>query len=302
MAQTSSYGDGSPWPERPYFRLELPSGRTLDTEARPLVMGVLNVTPDSFSDGGRFYTHRAAVEHARAMCAEGADIIDVGGESTRPGSEPVSVQEEIDRTLPVIRELVGQVDVPVSIDTQKSAVAEPALDAGAELINDVSALRTDPDMAALAADRGAPVVLMHMQGTPRTMQRDPTYEEVVCAVIGWLRQRMDCALEAGIGKEKLIVDPGFGFGKALGHNLELLRRLHEFHSLGRPLMVGTSRKSMLGMILDLPVEERLFGTLATLACAALAGCHVVRVHDVRPAREVMQVCEAIRRGIDFENG
>ncbi len=297
MAETH----GKPWTDRPAFRLRLPSGVVLDTSDRPLVMGILNVTPDSFSDGGQFYDHSAAVEHARAMCASGADIVDIGGESTRPGSEPVSTEEEINRTCPVIREVAPEVDVPISIDTQKCAVAETALDAGAEIINDVSALRTDPDLAALAADRDLPVVLMHMQGTPRTMQKDPTYDEVVRDVMRWLEERIEYAVQAGIAEERLIVDPGFGFGKTLGHNLELLRRLHELHALGRPLMVGTSRKSMLGMILDAPPEKRLHGTLATVAAAVLAGCHLVRVHDVGPAMDVVRVCEAIRRGIDFQN-
>ena len=292
---------GKPWTARPAFRLRLPSGVVLDTSDRPLVMGILNVTPDSFSDGGQFYDHSAAVEHARAMRASGADILDIGGESTRPGSKPVSIEEEINRTCPVIQEVAPEVDVPISIDTQKCAVAEAALDAGAEIINDVSALRTDPDLAALAADRDVPVVLMHMQGTPRTMQENPTYDEVVRDVMRWLEERIEYAVQAGIAEERLIVDPGFGFGKTLGHNLELLRRLHELHALGRPLMVGTSRKSMLGMILDAPPEERLSGTLATVAAAVLAGCHVVRVHDVGPAMDAVRVCEAIRRGIDFEN-
>lgn len=292
---------GKPWTDRPAFRLRLPSGVVMDTSDRPLVMGILNVTPDSFSDGGQFYDHSAAVEHARAMRASGADILDIGGESTRPGSKPVSIEEEINRTCPVIQEVAPEVDVPISIDTQKCAVAEAALDAGAEIINDVSALRTDPDLAALAADRDVPVVLMHMQGTPRTMQENPTYDEVVRDVMRWLEERIEYAVQAGIAEERLIVDPGFGFGKTLGHNLELLRRLHELHALGRPLMVGTSRKSMLGMILDAPPEERLSGTLATVAAAVLAGCHVVRVHDVGPAMDAVRVCEAIRRGIDFEN-
>mgnify|MGYP006281357945 FL=1 len=292
---------GKPWTDRPAFRLRLPSGVVMDTSDRPLVMGILNVTPDSFSDGGQFYDHSAAVEHARAMRASGADILDIGGESTRPGSKPVSIEEEINRTCPVIQEVAPEVDVPISIDTQKCAVAEAALDAGAEIINDVSALRTDPDLAALAADRDVPVVLMHMQGTPRTMQENPTYDEVVRDVMRLLEERIEYAVQAGIAEERLIVDPGFGFGKTLGHNLELLRRLHELHALGRPLMVGTSRKSMLGMILDAPPEERLSGTLATVAAAVLAGCHVVRVHDVGPAMDAVRVCEAIRRGIDFEN-
>lgn len=290
-----------PWFERPPCRIALPSGRVLDTAARPLVVGVLNVTPDSFSDGGRFAARSEAVEQGRRMCAEGADLIDVGGESTRPGSEPVCADAEIARVLPVIEELTAEADVPISIDTRKAQVAAAALDAGAEIINDVSALRTDPDMAALAAERGVPVVFVHMQGSPRTMQKNPAYREVVADVKAWLGERIEAATAAGIAPQRIIVDPGFGFGKTLGHNLELLRRLRELHELGRPLLVGTSRKSMLGAILDVPTGQRLYGTLATLASAVLSGCHMVRVHDVLPALQVVKVCEAIVRGIRYED-
>lgn len=291
-----------PWTPRPEFHLPLPSGDVLDMTPRPLVMGILNVTPDSFSDGGRFFETTSAARHGREMRAAGADIIDIGGESTRPGSEPVDAEEEKHRVIPVIEELAHEVDVPISIDTQKSEVAEAALDAGAQIVNDVSALRTDPDLAALVAEREVPLILMHMQGRPRNMQRNPTYEEVVEDICDWLQERIEYAVEQGIDREALVVDPGFGFGKTLQHNLELLRRLHEFHQLGRPVVVGTSRKSMLGMILDRPEDERLHGTLATVATAVLAGCHIVRVHDVQPALDVVEVCEAVRRGIDFRNG
>jgi dihydropteroate synthase len=286
----------APWCERPACRLELPSGRVLDPAQRALVMGVLNVTPDSFSDGGRFDSPARAVAHAREMAAQGADVIDVGGESTRPGSEAVTAEEELRRVLPVIEELAPELDVPISIDTQKARVAAAALEAGAQMINDVSALRTDPAMAPLAARTGAPIVLMHMQGAPKTMQKDPTYREVVSDVIAWLGARVEWAVAAGIAADRLIVDPGFGFGKTLRHNLELLRRLGELHGLGCPLLVGTSRKSMLGTILNAPGDRRLHGTLATVACAVMAGCHIVRVHDVQPALEVVKVCEAVRRG------
>ncbi len=292
----------APWPQRPPFRIGLPSGRALDMAARPLVMGILNVTPDSFSDGGEFLDREAAVEQGRRMRAEGADLIDVGGESTRPGSEPVSAEEEMERVIPVIMELAAEPGAPISTDTQKARVAAAALEAGAEIINDVSALRTDPEMAPLAAEADVPLVLMHMQGTPRTMQENPTYEEVVDDVTHWLSERVEHAVECGVARERIIVDPGFGFGKRLGHNLELLRRLHELHSLGRPVLAGTSRKSMLGTILGVPAQERLNGTLATVAAAVLAGCHMVRVHDVRPALEVVRVCEAIRRGERCEDG
>jgi len=228
------------------------------------------------------------------MAAAGADVIDVGGESTRPGSEPVSAAEEKRRVLPVIKELVGSIHVPLSIDTQKAEVAAAALEAGAQIINDVSALRTDPEMAPLAAERGAPVCLMHMQGTPKTMQQNPTYAEVVSEVKAWLGRRVAFALEAGIARESILVDPGFGFGKTPQH---LLRRLHELHELGCPVLVGTSRKSTIGVVLDAPAEERLYGTLATVACAVMSGCHMVRVHDVKPALEVVLVCEAVRQGM-----
>ncbi len=296
MPQSDHIATDAPWRPRPLFRLDLPSGGALDMGPRPLVMGILNVTPDSFSDGDCFFALANAVEHGRQMVLEGADIIDVGGESTRPGSDALPPEEEKNRVLPIIKELAAEVRVPISIDTQKAEVAEAALDAGAQIINDVSALRTDPDMAAVAAERGAPVVLMHMHGEPKSMQKDPVYGDVVGEVRDWLAERIEHAVSCGISEDRLIVDPGFGFGKRLEHNLELLRCLHELHGLGRPVMVGTSRKSMLGMILDVPADERLAGTLATVACAAMSGCHMVRVHDVRPALEVVKVCEAVRQG------
>lgn len=261
-------------------------------------MGILNVTPDSFSDGGLYLAPDSAVEHALRMADEGADILDVGGESTRPGSEPVSGDEELRRVVPVVRALSEQCNVPVSIDTQKATVARAALEAGAQIVNDVSALRADAHMAAVAAESGAPVILMHMQGTPRNMQDSPVYGDVVADVKAWLAERMNAAEEAGIARNQLIVDPGFGFGKKLGHNVEILRRLHEFHELGAPLLVGTSRKSMVGALLGVGPEERLHGTLGTVACAVLSGCHILRVHDVKPALEVVEVCEAVRRGIN----
>jgi len=302
MASRGARRGSGPWPDRPAFSIRLASGRTLDTRPRPLIMGVLNVTPDSFSDGGRYATTGEAIEQGRRLSAEGADIIDVGGESTRPGSEPVPVEVELERVVPVVRELAQELRTPISIDTQKARVAEAALEAGAEMINDVSALRSDPAMAALAASSGAAVVLMHMQGDPKTMQLRPHYGEVVGEVADWLAERVEAAVSAGVKRDRLLVDPGFGFGKTLGHNLELLRRLGELHRLGLPVVAGTSRKSMIGAILDRPVQERLNGTLATVACAVLAGCHVVRVHDVAPTLEVVKVCEAVRRGIDYDNG
>jgi dihydropteroate synthase len=288
------------WHPRPPFSIPLPCGKRLDTAPRALVMGILNVTPDSFSDGGLFFSPDAAVKHALELVAQGADILDVGGESTRPGSEPVTAEEEKRRVVPVIEALAAETDVPVSIDTQKAEVAEAALKAGAQMINDVSALRTDAEMAPLAAERGTPVCLMHMLGTPRTMQQNPTYREVVSDVLEWLKERVAFAVESGIGRERLLVDPGFGFGKTPQHNLELVRRLHEFHALGCALLIGPSRKSTLGVVLNASSGERLYGTVAMVACAVMAGCHVVRVHDVKPALDVVRTCEAVRRGITWE--
>ncbi len=297
VTEASVSNSAGPWHERPPCRIRFPSGAVLDTGPRALVIGVLNVTPDSFSDGGRFLVRERAAEHGRQMADAGADIVDIGGESTRPGSEPVSAAEEKRRVVPVIEELAAEIGVPISIDTQKAQVAAAALDAGAQMINDVSALRTDPDMALLAAEREVPVCLMHMLGTPKTMQVNPTYRDVVGEIVGWLAGRLEAALEAGIGRERIFVDPGFGFGKTHQHNLEVLRRLHELHALGCPVLVGTSRKSTIGAVLRVESDRRLHGTLASVACAVMAGCHAVRVHDVAPAMDAVLVCEAIRQGI-----
>ena len=300
MSDTTSSPPPAPWQKRPPCTLELPSGTVLDTAARPLVMGVLNVTPDSFSDGGRFFRPDLAAQRAREMEEVGADIIDVGGESTRPGSEPVSAKEEMRRVIPVVEELAAESTTPVSIDTQKAEVAREALRKGAQIINDVSGLRSDPDMAALAAESGVPVCLMHMQGTPRTMQKAPTYDDVVSDVIGWLERRIAHAEEAGIARAKIFADPGFGFGKTVRHNLEIMRRLHEFQRLDCPVMIGTSRKSTLGKILGAQADDRLYGTLGSVASAVLSGCHMVRVHDPGPALDVVRVCEAIRQGMEWQ--
>lgn len=300
MAQDKPAVGHGPWSARPGWRVVLPNGGILDTAGRALVMGVLNVTPDSFSDGGLFLDRDVAVERGLAMAGEGADVLDVGGESTRPGSETTSPEAEKARVLPVIEALAARTRVPISIDTRNLAVAAEALDAGAEIINDVSAMRTSPEIGALAAGRGAVVCLMHMQGTPGTMQARPTYGEVVREVCDWLAGRVEAALRAGVPKERIIVDPGFGFGKTPRHNLELLRRLQEFHALGCAVMVGTSRKSTIGAILGgAGPGERLYGTLATVACAVMAGCHMVRVHDVGPARDVVATCEAVRLGMGW---
>ncbi|HAF70698.1 MAG: Dihydropteroate synthase [Acetothermia bacterium 64_32] len=272
------------------------SWRDLEGEGRVLIMGILNVTPDSFSDGGRFLSPDAAVERALVMEGEGADIIDIGGESSRPGAEPVSVEEELGRVLPVLERLRGRLRIPISIDTTKAEVAEAALRAGASIVNDISALRFDPAMAPLVAEFGAGLVLMHMLGTPKTMQQSPHYDDVVREVRGFLAERAQYAQSQGIPREAIAVDPGIGFGKTVEHNLELLRRLPELVELGFPVLVGPSRKSFIGAILDLPVEERLEGTLAACAVAVVRGADILRVHDVRQVRRAADLAWHLRRG------
>jgi dihydropteroate synthase len=259
------------------------------------LMGIVNVTPDSFSDGGLFLDAEDAVAHGRALAAEGADILDVGGESTRPGAEAVSAQEELMRVEPVVAALAGHdgPGVPVSIDTSKRAVAEAALDAGAAIVNDVTALRADPDLATLCAERGCEVVLMHMLGDPRTMQDDPRYDDVVDDVKAFLAARIEFATSQGVAEERIWVDPGIGFGKTGDHNLELLRRLAELRELGRPIVVGTSRKSFIGKLTGAPVEKRLGGSVASNVLAYANGADVLRVHDVRPLREALTTAAAI---------
>ncbi|MGQ9582947.1 MAG: dihydropteroate synthase [Thermoplasmatota archaeon] len=268
--------------------------RVLRLGERTHIMGVLNVTPDSFSDGGRFLDPERAVERGVRMAEEGADIIDVGGESTRPGAPPVPASVEMRRVLPVVRALAQKVRVPISVDTVKPEVARAALEAGAGMINDVSGLRRR-EMAALAASSGAPVVLMHMRGTPRTMQLDPVYGDVVGEIHRFFRRRMELAAGEGIDTERVILDPGIGFGKTVEHNLELLARLGEFRGLGRPLLVGVSRKSFLGKLLDLPVGERLEGSLAAAVAAVLNGATIIRAHDVRESVRAVRVADAILR-------
>ncbi len=277
---------------RTTFRLDC-RGTTLEIGPRTLVMGIVNVTPDSFSDGGQFLDTAAAVAHAEQLVEEGADILDIGGESTRPGAEPVDPETESRRVVPVIEALASKVRVPISIDTSKAIVARRALEAGASIINDVTALRADPEMRTVAAHSGVPVILMHMKGTPRTMQQNPTYDDLMGEIIGHLRASMAIAIRAGVKEEQLIVDPGIGFGKTLAHNLEIMRRLAELRSLGRPILIGTSRKSMIGAILDVPPPQRLFGTAATLAFGIQRGAHVLRVHDVRPAVHVARMTDAM---------
>jgi dihydropteroate synthase len=256
------------------------------------LMGVVNVTPDSFSDGGLYLEPEAAIEHGEQLVRDGADILDVGGESTRPGAEEVGAGEEIARTEPVVADLTG-LGHTVSIDTSKLAVAEAALDAGATIVNDVTALRGDPEIAALCAERDATLVLMHMQGTPRTMQDDPTYDDVVEDVRAFLAERIEAAVAAGVAEERIWVDPGIGFGKTLEHNLELLRRLGELRGLGRPILVGTSRKSFIGKVDGSGADERIGGTIASSVLAAAEGADVLRVHDVAEVAQATRVAAAI---------
>jgi dihydropteroate synthase len=271
-------------------------GRVLPTSSRCLVMGVVNVTPDSFADGGRYLDRRAAVAHGLALAAEGADLLDVGGESTRPGATGVEEAIELDRVLPVIEELAAATDVPVSVDTRKAAVARAALAAGAAIVNDVSAGRDDPDLLGVAAEAGAPLVLMHMQGTPATMQDNPQYHDVLAEVEAFLQERCDAAEAAGVAPDALVVDPGIGFGKRDEHNYALLGGLARLTRLGHPLLVGTSRKGFIGRALDLPVEERLEGTAATVVWAVERGARIVRVHDVAPMVRTVRMTEALLAG------
>jgi dihydropteroate synthase len=257
-------------------------------------MGVLNVTPDSFSDGGRYHEPEAGVDHALAMIEQGADLIDIGAESSRPGSDPVEEEEEIRRLLPVITAVCRQVSIPVSVDTTKAGVAQRALDAGAAIVNDISALRFDPLMGQVVAKASAGLVLMHMQGTPKSMQRDPQYRDVVAEVRQFFIERLKTAEDVGIDPEQILLDPGFGFGKNVAHNLTLLMQLDQFSALGRPMVVGVSRKAFLGQVLDRQVGERLMGTAAAVAVAVLRGARIVRVHDVGPMRDVVRMVEAIR--------
>jgi dihydropteroate synthase len=269
--------------------------RVFDCGERTLVMGVLNVTPDSFSDGGRFFGPVLATRHAVQMVADGADIVDVGGESTRPGSDAVPAAEEMRRVLPVIERLVEEIPgVPISIDTRKPEVAAAALEAGASIVNDVSAGRS-PGMFDVVRGAGAAMVLMHMKGEPKTMQEQPRYEDVVGEVRGFLHERVEAAGFAGIDAARMAVDPGIGFGKDLQHNLVLMRHLDALLDLGRPVLVGPSRKRFIGALLDLPESERVEGTAGAVAWLVARGAHVVRVHDVKEMVRVVRVVDAIAR-------
>lgn len=260
-------------------------------------MGVLNVTPDSFSDGGRYMDAAAAVDHAAAMVEQGADILDVGGESTRPGSAGVAPEEQVRRVLPVIEGIRKRLPVVISIDTTSGRVAEAAVKSGANLINDISGGIADPELLPAAGRLGVPVVLMHMKGTPATMQENPTYSDVVAEVRAYLGGRVRAAVAAGVREDRILIDPGIGFGKTVAQNLELLRRMREFLDLGRPLLIGTSRKGFIGQITGEPVpDRRLFGTAATVAWSVANGAAVVRVHDVREMAQVVRTTLAIQTG------
>jgi dihydropteroate synthase len=283
--------------KRKAFRLKLFS-RSLPLGKRTIVMGVLNVTPDSFSDGGKLLDVKSAVRHALAMQRDGADIIDIGAESTRPGSAGISAAEELRRLLPVLQALRGKLKIPISVDTQKPEVAEAALRAGAEIVNDISGLRTDSRLAEVAAKLSAPLILMHMRGTPRTMQKQPFARNVMRDVVSGLRKSIARARKYGVPCSQIVIDPGIGFGKSFAQNYELLARLPELAKLGYPLMVGTSRKGFLGATLakhgkPAPAEERIWGTAAAVAASILNGAHIVRVHDVAEMKQVARVADAM---------
>jgi dihydropteroate synthase len=257
-------------------------------------MGAINITPDSFSDGGLYLEPERAVDLALEMVAQGVDIIDIGGESTRPGSRGVDAEEELRRIIPVIRGITAQTDTLLSVDTRKARVAREALEAGCQIVNDVTALRFDSEMARVAARHGAVIVLMHMRGTPETMQRDIRYESLISQIIAYLRESIGLAEKAGIDRERIVIDPGIGFGKTVDHNLAVIKHLYQFRILGQPILIGTSRKSFIGKILDLEVDQREEGTLASVVASILHGAHIVRVHNVRNAVRAARIADAVR--------
>ena len=278
----------------PTFHLRGP-GLDLSIGPRALLMGILNITPDSFSDGGLFLKTDEAIRRAEALAEEGADLLDIGGESSRPGADPVPAEEEIRRVIPVIERLAKRLTIPISIDTVKADVARRALAAGARIVNDISALRFDPEMTSLVAREGVPVVLMHMLGTPKIMQAHPVYADVVLEIRDFFETRIQWAERSGISRDRIVLDPGIGFGKTTGHNLEILSRLGEFVTIGQPLLIGPSRKSFIGQVLGLPVEERGEGTAAAVAIGVLNGASIIRVHDVKAIGRVVRMVEAMKR-------
>lgn len=294
---------------RKVFHLEW-AGRRLELGRRTCIMGIVNVTPDSFSDGGRFLRHEAAVAQGLRLAAEGADILDVGGESTRPFSDPVSTEEELARVIPVIKALARQTPVPVSIDTMKAAVAREAIAAGAAMVNDISALRHDPQMAETVARAGVPLILMHMLGTPKTMQQAPHYDDLFGQISAFLAEAMDRARGAGVPADRLIVDPGIGFGKTVSHNLALIREVRRFAALDAPVLIGPSRKAFIRRLLSddpaapLSPEDPAVahGTLAASTAAILSGAHLLRVHEVAPARAAARIADALmEKGAEGES-
>ncbi len=265
----------------------------LTTGETPLVMGILNVTPDSFSDGGLHHSREAAVRHGLRLVEQGADILDIGGESTRPGSEVVDVDEELHRTIPVIEDLAAQTAIPISIDTTKSEVAQRAINAGAKIVNDISGLEHDPNMVRLCADNDVAVIAMHMQGTPQTMQENPRYDDVVQDIAEYLRMRIDGLVEQGVAEERIAIDPGIGFGKTAEHNIDILSHVGTFRELGRPVLIGHSRKRLLSHVLGREVDERVFGTVGVSIAVAMQSADLIRVHDVQATHDAIIAWRAI---------
>ena len=269
-------------------------GKTLILGKRTHLMGVLNVTPDSFSDGGLYFDREKAIDHGLKMVEEGADFIDIGGESTRPGSKPIGWEEEVRRVIPVIESLAKKVDTPISIDTFKSNVAETAVEAGAAIINDISGLHFDPDLGKVAAKQDVPLILMHTRGRPETMQKDVRYESLFSEILRYLKESIQKAESAGLDPKQIIIDPGIGFGKTLEDNLLIIKNLSEFRILGKPMLLGTSRKTFIGKILNAEIDERLEGTLSSIAICVLNGAHIIRCHEVLQAKKAIAVADAIR--------
>jgi dihydropteroate synthase len=268
---------------------------SFDFSKKTYIMGVLNVTPDSFSDGGLYFDISAAIEKAHRIAEEGADIIDIGGESTRPGSEQITIEEELKRIIPVIEALAGEISIPISIDTYKSEIARRALDAGASIVNDISGLRFDPKMPEVVSQNNVPVVIMHIKGTPRDMQQNPQYEALIPEIMDYLRTGITIARKAGIPDDKIVIDPGIGFGKTYEDNLKIIHDLHEFSFFRKPILIGPSRKAFLGKILgDVPVTDRLEGTAAAVSVSIMNGANIIRVHDVKEMVKVAKVADAIK--------
>ena len=269
-------------------------GYTFDLDSKTFIMGILNITPDSFFDGGVHFRENDAVKQGLKMAADGADIIDVGGESTRPFSDPLPLDEELRRVIPVIKTLSQETNIPISIDTYKSEVASQAIEAGATMVNDISALKFDPLMGQLVADAGIPIVLMHMKGKPKNMQINPAYKDLFGEITDFLEKAIEQAISSGIKRDVIIIDPGIGFGKSFDDNLKIINNLHTFSSLGQPLLVGTSNKAFIGHVLGLSVESRESGTMATVAASILNGANIVRVHNVKATKETVTMIDAIK--------